>query len=143
MAWLLAFTFLHKTLVGPECLHDLAYAVLLFGRSFCSILFQTEIKLWPREKQSRMQPAATACSELERTLCYRRELSKYPFFLVNFTVLFLNLHVHLPAALHLVIIFLLSRWMYREQREFSSISVKGLLFSDQVSSVPSVGLRIN
>lgn len=71
LAFGLRFPILHKTFVGPEFLHYSAYAILLFGRSLCSILFQTEIKLWTREKQSRMQPAATACSELERTLCYR------------------------------------------------------------------------
>lgn len=65
-----------------------------------------------------------------------------PFFFVNLTDLFLNLHVHLPAALHLVIIFLLSRWMYQRQREFGSISVKGMLFSDYVSYISSVGLGI-
>lgn len=66
-----SISFPAQDICRPGFIHDLAYSVLLFGRSLCSILLQTEIKLWPREKQSRMQPAATACSELERTLCYR------------------------------------------------------------------------
>lgn len=66
------------------------------------------------------------------------------FFWVNFTVLFLNLHVHLPAALLLVIIFLLSRWMYHEQREnlapfWLKLCSSVIKFCDLISSV---GLRI-
>lgn len=59
-----------------------------------------------------------------------------PFFWFNFTVLFLNLHVHRPAALCFIIIFLLGRWIYIVSREeFSSISFKDVLFGDYVVSV--------
>lgn len=108
-------------------------------------LFFSKQKLSSGQGRSRAE-----CSLLQQLVVSWKELcvidenwsNTLLFFVVNFTVLFLNLHVHLPAALHLAIIFLLSRWMNREQTGFSSILVKGRLFSDQVSSTSSTGLGI-
>lgn len=86
-------------------------------------LFFSEQKLGSGQGRSRAE-----CSLLQQLVVSWRELcvideswsNTLLFFVFNFTVLFLNLRVHLPAALHLVIIFLLSRWMNHEQTGFSS-----------------------